>query len=433
LKLTHDKQQGSAQVKIISGIAGLILLGAGAVWFALLPKTPEDQLNALAQEYVRLATATASIDEGYVDIYFGPPALDSRAKRSQPELAQLVQQTSALQQRLAELQAPALSSRKTHLLDKAARLGELLNIASAANKPSFSEELKRLYGISLNSDTIDQQANLDALQELLPGRGTLAFRVAAFRNRLVIPADKRKAVFEAALAECKRRTLEHWDLDPSEQLTLQWSRDVPAAWHQYLGNGHSLLRINDLSVAFLDTAIDIACHEGYPGHHAQYVLIEQQPTFGVEDTVTLLQSTEAVILEGAANYGIELAFTPEQKMQFERDVLAPIAGITLPDETQYLTFSKLIDQAAAAIPAIVQEYYDGAIAFNEATFRLERDAMVASSSALLEYIDKYGTYSIGYTFAESQIRNAAEQDPNPWNTLLNTVLTPSKAAATLFK
>ncbi len=426
MKLTHDKQQGRAPVKIIASIAGLILLGAGAVWFALSPKTEEDRLDALAQEYVRLATGTASIDAGYVDIYFGPPALDSRAKRSQPELAQLVQQTNALQQRLAELKAPELSARKTHLADKAARLSELLDIASAANKPSFNEELQRLYGISLSSDSNDQQTNLDALQELLPGRGTLAFRVAAFRNRLVIPADKRKAVFEAALAECKRRTLEHWDLGSNEQLTIEWSRDVPAAWHQYLGNSSSLLKINDLSIAFLDSAIDIACHEGYPGHHAQYVLIEQQPAVGVEDTVTLLRSTEAVILEGAANYGIELAFSPDQKMQFERDVLAPIAGITIPDETQYLAFGRLMDRAAVAIPAIVQEYYDGEIAFNEATFRLERDAMVASSSALLEYIDKYGTYSIGYTYAESKIRSAAEASPNPWDTLRNTILTPTQ-------
>jgi hypothetical protein len=428
-ELPNSRQQGLAPFKVVVVAASLVLLGAGAAWFALQPSTPEEQLNELAQEYVRLATGTAAIDANYVDIYFGPAGLDSRNGRRQPVLAELIQRTSALEQSLASILAPELDARKAHLEDKVSRLAALLSVVSAPSKPSFDEELARLYGITLAAEAVDQQANLDALQELLPGRGSLGFRVAAFRNRLVIPADKRKAVFETALAECKRRTLEHWELGANEELTIEWSREVPAAWHRYLGNGQSVLAINDLSVAFLDSAIDIACHEGYPGHHAQYVLIDQQPNNGVEDTVTLLRSSEAIVLEGAANVGVDLAFSPQQKMEFERDVLAPIAGITLPDTEQYLAFSTLMGQFEAAIPPIVKDYYDGEIAFNAATFQLERDAMVASSSALLEYIDQFGTYSIGYTYAESQIRKAISpispgNNTNPWNKLLAIVLAP---------
>lgn len=431
MKLLPKKQGGAAPIKSIALGAALILAGSG-VWFVMQPRSPEAQLDALAEDFVLLATATAAIDADYVDNYFGPSSLDSRGKRSFPELTEMISQAEALAQNLAALQAPQLNPRKENLLDKVSRLEELLSIVSAAHKPSFNEELQRLYGITLDSTPIDQQANLDALQELLPGRGTLAFRVAAFRNRFVIPADKRKAVFEAALAECKRRTLQHWDLGVNEQLTLEWTRDVPAAWHHYLGEGQSLLQVNDLSVAFLDNAIDIACHEGYPGHHAQYVLMDQKSELKVEDSVTLLRSTEAVVLEGAANFGVDLAFTPEEKLAFERDVLAPIAGITLPDASQYLAFGQLMDEFVTAIPPIVQEYYDGLISFNEGTFRLEKDAMVSSSSALLEYIDAFGTYSIGYSYAEAQIRKAASAG-EPWNVLLGIVLAPAVAASDLFE
>jgi hypothetical protein len=431
LKIMHTYQRGSAPIKLVAGVAALALVG-GSAWFLLQPRTPEAQLNALAEDFVVMATAMAGINENYVDNYFGPSSLDSRSRGSFPELREMVSQADLLAQDLAALQVPQLSARKTTLQDKVARLQELLSIVSAPSKPSFAEELERLYGITMDSETMDQQANLDALQELLPGRGTLAFRVAAFRNRFVIPADKRKAVFEAALAECKRRTLEHWNLGADESLTVEWTRDVPAAWHRYLGQGQSLLQVNDLSIAFLDNAVDIACHEGYPGHHAQYVLMDQQSDLGVEDTVTLLRSTEAIVLEGAANYGVHLAFTPEEKLAFERDVLAPIAGISLPDESQYLAFGKLMDQFVYGIPAIVEEYYDGVISFNEGTFRLEKEAMVASSSALLEYIDEFGTYSIGYTYAEEQIRSAVSGG-EAWALLKGIVIAPAAAAPSLFE
>ncbi len=427
----NTNQRGSAPFKVLAGVATLALVSGGA-WFLLQPRTPEAQLNELAEEFVLLATATAGIDENYVDNYFGPNSLDSRTKGSFPVPSEMLTHASELAQDLAALQVPELIERKTALQDKVSRLHELLSIVNAPSKPSFAEELQRLYGITMDSEPMEQQANLDTLQELLPGRGTLAFRVAAFRNRFVIPADKRRAVFEAALAECKRRTQAHWDLGSNESLTVEWTRDVPAAWHRYLGEGQSLLQVNDLSIAFIDNAVEIACHEGYPGHHAQYVLLDQQSDLAVEDTVTILRSTEAIVLEGAANYGVSLAFSPEEKLAFERDVLAPIAGISLPDESQYLAFGKLMDQFVNAIPAIVEEYYDGVISFNEGTFRLEKEAMVASSSALLEYIDEFGTYSIGYTYAEDQIRSAVSQG-EPWELLQAIVIAPAAAASRLFE
>ena len=82
----------------------------------------------------------------------------------------------------------------------------------------------------------------------LPGRGTLAFKLASYNNKLVIPADKREAVFEAALAACRERTLTYWDLPTDESLSIEWTRDVQAAWHQYEGANKSTLRINGLTV-----------------------------------------------------------------------------------------------------------------------------------------------------------------------------------------
>jgi hypothetical protein len=428
---------------VTASLFGVVAFGlaAVAVWFLLQPRTPEDLLGAVAEDYVRLATALTVVDADEVDNYFGPPSLDSRTADRFQDPAELRREVETLSNQLEALDLPTLVSRKDSLERKLTHLLTLLEITQAPVKPGFDEELERLYGITEAIATTTSQADLDALEELLPGRGTLAFRVASFRNRLLIPADKRRAVFEAALAECKRRTQQHWDLPANEQLTLQWSREVPAAWHQYKGDGQSVLTINDLSIAFMDSAIDIACHEGYPGHHAQYVMMEEQLKIGpsgVEDTVVLLRSAESAVLEGAANYGVTLAFTPQERDRFERDVLAPLAGINLPEETQLIEYKRLIGRLSEAILPIVKQYYDGEIAFNTATFQLERDAMVSSPSALLEYIDRFGMYSIGYTYGQTQISNrlettAAVDRHAAWTGLLTLVRSPAMAATDLFR
>ena len=62
---------------------------------------------------------------------------------------------------------------------------------------------------------------------------------------------------------------------------------------------------------FIDRAIDLACHEGYPGHHVYNALLEKnlmRDRGGSEFSVYALFSPQSLIAEGTANYGIEVAF-----------------------------------------------------------------------------------------------------------------------------
>jgi hypothetical protein len=102
-----------------------------------------------------------------------------------------------------------------------------------------------------------------------------------------------------------------------------------SGYNYYQGNYRSLIQINtDLPVR-LSRAVDLGCHEGYPGHHAYNVLLERDLSRGrgwTEFSVYPLYSPQSLIAEGSANYGIDLAFTPEERLAFERDVLIPLAG-----------------------------------------------------------------------------------------------------------
>jgi len=80
----------------------------------------------------------------------------------------------------------------------------------------------------------------------------------------------------------------------------------------------------------LSRAVDLGCHEGYPGHHVLNVLLEQRLTRArgwVEFSVYPLYSPQSLIAEGSANYGIALAFPGQAKTDFERDKLYPLAGL----------------------------------------------------------------------------------------------------------
>src|SRR4029434_9662895 len=83
---------------------------------------------------------------------------------------------------------------------------------------------------------------------------------------------------------------------------------------------------------YIDRAIDLACHEGYPGHHVYNVLLEKQLVRDrgwIEYSVYPLFSPQSLIAEGTANYGIEVAFPREDRMEFERRDIYPSASLHL--------------------------------------------------------------------------------------------------------
>ena len=192
----------------------------------------------------------------------------------------------------------------------------------------------RIYGLALPPpDQAGQARALAKLDRLLPGRSDLTSRLTAWRAHFVIPEARRKAVFLRALTECRARTQAQWSLPPDEKLDIVWNTDVPAAWQRYQGHHRSRLEINPAAVADPGSALDVACHEAYPGHHAQFLALDAASPV-VEDTVVILRSPEQMLREGAAVYGAELAFP--DRLAFMRDVLFPLAGFDRREAASFL-------------------------------------------------------------------------------------------------
>ena len=137
----------------------------------------------------------------------------------------------------------------------------------------------------------------------------------------------------------------------------------------YKGNATSLIQINTDLPVLMSRAVDLGCHEGYPGHHVLNMLLEQrlsQQRSWKEFTAYPLYSPMSLIAEGSANFGIELAFPGDEMQAFQRDVLYPLAGL----DPALAALDTQLTQARSALSGarftIARDYLDGRITRAEA-------------------------------------------------------------------
>ena len=391
-----------------------VVCGLSLQWLQTL-SAPAQGLDRYAREYVRLALAAGQHSPEDVDAYFGDPALQPDPKQAPLPLADLQSKAHHLSEQLLAMQAPDSSDRRQRLLAKLAQLSALLDLLQHPKALGFVQEAQQVYGLTVPSVVPDTARYAIAqLDKLLPGPGSLATRVQHYRDGFKLPADLRKSVFEAALAECMRRNSLHWPLPADEALVIEWTRRTDAAWHRYEGHHRSRLQINPDALTYEEAAVDIACHEAYPGHHTQFLLLEQsQEPQGLmlEDTVVLLRTADSVRREGAAELGIQLAFPMADRIVFERDVLFPLAGLPPAQARQHVEVMHWVNEASSAIAPILAQYRDGQLSTAEAAEQLQTYAVVTNPAGLLAFTDEHGAYAAGYTVARDALRQIVAPKP----------------------
>ena len=163
----------------------------------------------------------------------------------------------------------------------------------------------------------------------------------------------------------------------------------------------------------LGRAIDLGCHEGYPGHHAYNMLLERNLARGrgwVEYMVYPLYSPQSFIAEGSANYGVELAFPGEERLAFERRVLYPLAGLPADGAETYLRLQEAIRELSGARIAISADYLDGRIDRAEAIRRTQRYSLMSESRARqsIAFTDQYRAYVINYGLCRELVARFVE-------------------------
>jgi hypothetical protein len=281
---------------------------------------------------------------------------------------------------------------------------------------TFDVESKLLYDAVAPTHTAQEfDAALAALAQRLPGDGTLLERYQAFRDRFEIPKERLSAVFDAAIDGCRARTLEHVALPAGESFTLEYVTDKSwSGYNWYQGNYRSLIQINTDLPIYIDRAIDLACHEGYPGHHVYNVLLEQhlvRDRGWQEHSVYPLFSPQSLIAEGTANYGIEVAFPDGERRAFERNVLFPAAGLDPSQVDRFYEVMELVEKLSYAGNEAARRYLDGRIDAAAARSWLENYTLSAPERAAqrVRFFDQYRAYVINYNLGKDLVAAFVER------------------------
>jgi len=396
-------------------------------------------MEPLTDEYLLLELSLAQHDPAQVDAYFGPENLKQQAEKEQISLEAIEERALALGQKLQAIEPGEVDSERLKSLELrllALRTRVALN---QGRKLPFDQESQLLFNAVAPAYAAEHFSGiLQQIDELLPGKGPLPDRVTAFRKRFVIPPDRVHFIFTAALEECRSRTLQHIDLPKHESFTIEYVTDKPwSAYNWYKGNSHSVIQVNTDLPIYIDQAVDLGCHEGYPGHHTYNALLEQNLVLArgwPEFSLYPLFSPQSLIAEGSGNYGVDLAFPGNERIEYERDHLFPLAGLDPSDADRYYQLLALRAQLHYAGNEAARHYLDGDISSEEAQQWLIDYALDTPEKAekRISFYDAYRSYVINYNYGKDLVAAWVEKDAinseerwEKFTQLLSSPLSPS--------
>lgn len=385
-------------------------------------KEPSTSFNLVAEKYVKLALVIGQYDADFVDAYYGPDSLKPTAIDS-GKIFPKDSLLKAVNNLMAEISTyQNLHAENDTLVKRARWLNSQLIAFSRRIKifsgeyASFDEEAKELFGVTPPTYSEDHfKKILNQLDRILPGPGSLQNRFDLASTRFIIPKEKIDTVFKVAIKEAAKRTRSQISLPSSETFTLEYVTGKPwGGYNWYKGNFNSLIQINTDLPINLERAIDLACHEGYPGHHVYNMLLEKnlyRDKGWIEISLYPLFSPQSLIAEGSANYGIDVAFPGDEKIRFAKNILIPLAGLDSNKAGAYFKSLALKGQLNYARNEAARGFLNGTITEKEALRWLTTYALYTPEGAAksMSFIKKYRSYVINYNYGLDLVKEYIER------------------------
>lgn len=393
-----------------------LLVIASALLISCKEGKETPSMNMLAEKYVRLVLEIGQYDSDFVDAYYGPeewkPTTDKQKNLPSDEF---ISRVNTLINQYALIDTTSFSElemARRAMFRKQLRAVKTKLEMMSGKAYDFDTEAKLIYDVQPPYYT--EKFFMDMIEELdsiVPGEGDLAERINSFTDQFIIPKNKLDTVFKVTIEEARKRTLEHIALPVNENFKLEYVTDKSwSGYNYYQGNFESLIQINTDLPIYVQRAIDLACHEGYPGHHVFNVLIEQNLVNKLgwkEFTVYPLFSPQSLIAEGSANYGIDVAFPGDERIKFEKEVLFPLAGLDSSKAELYYQILHLKSGMSYAGNEAARGYLNGDFTKEEVAKWLEKYTLSQPDRALqrTRFFDQYRSYVINYNLGKDLVAN----------------------------
>lgn len=413
-------------------------------------KTSQDEqkksLNEISKSYVALALKIGSYDQDFIDAYYGPAEDRPKAKTGDAlPYEELKWQTTDLLHKISKIDDMSfdkLEMLRYQFLNKQLQAIRTKLDMMAGKKYPFDVESLRLYdAVAPVVEFSYYDSLLNLLDSLIPARDEdLQARYLDYSKQFIIPNDKLDTVFQAAITVARRKAEEHLDIPENESFVIEYVNNKPwSGYNWYKGNAHSVIQINTDFPIYIERAIDLACHEGYPGHHIFNALLEQKlvnERQWKEFQVYPLFSPQSFIAEGTANFGIEVAYEPAERLEFEKTVLFPLAGIDPALAESYYKIQDLRKAIQGVEIEIARGYLNGDLGKDTTVALLEKYMLFEPERAKqrTRFFDRYRSYIINYSLGSSLVRKRVhdELEANPnrskWDVFEVMLSTPQTAS-----
>jgi hypothetical protein len=269
--------------------------------------------------------------KGYVDFYFGPENLrkivDNEPITSPKKL--LLDAKTLLKQ----LMSQGYDKERERYLEKMLiAMRTSVEIISGIKIP-IKEQFLKLYDVDLQPV---KESELDDLKEefnaAYGGLGSLEKRMKDLRVRRTVPEGKVFKLYKKALNITRKRTKELFDdlLPQKERIVLELVKNNDeikwSYYNWYLGNLCSRIEVNPNYDMYWTTYLSVAAHEGYPGHHTEFVVKEQKLYCELnqfEHSILLLHSPKLILSEGIAELAVKVLFSNREAVEISLRELCP--------------------------------------------------------------------------------------------------------------
>ena len=383
-------------------------------------------IDIIAEGYVKLVLEIGQYDNAFVDAYFGPEEWKPTEPKSEKlPLDNFVQRANTLISQCDLLLAsndPDLEIYRISMLKKQLIAVRTKTEMLGGKIYSFDEEAKLLYDAKPPHFSLSHfDALLIELDNLLPGEGDLPAKYNDFISEFIIPKEKLDTVFRVAIDESRRITKNYFKLPENENFVLEYVTDkVWSGYNYYRGNAQSLIQINTDFPIYISRAIDLASHEGYPGHHVYMTLIEENLVNNkgwMEYSVYPLFSPFSLISEGSANYGIDVAFPGAKRINFEKEKLFPLAEIDVNKADKFYEAQDLMSKLNYARNETARAYLNGDLTRENAIKQIEKYSLFTPEKAeqSVRFIEANRSYVINYNLGKDLVAKHVEMLSGSYN------------------
>jgi hypothetical protein len=274
----------------------------------------------------------------------------------------------------------------------------------------FDEESFQSFGIRLPIYIEQYFKNINLqLDSILSGNGTTMERYNRLSEKFIIPQEKIETVFRKIIEESRTRTKLKLQLPEKETAKLVFIKGKRARGGcYYKGNNESTILINQEFPIDIFTAVEVACHEGYPGHHVYNLFMDQSRNNKklTELSFSPLFGPQGFMTEAIASSAREMVFSNNDLNIFVKQVLLPIAGIDTTDFTLYCKANLIKNNNKYLNTELSRGFVNGSLSDQEILRWLTDYSILSNEEKIyyLETIKNFRSRIASYSFGADIIR-----------------------------